>query len=44
MSPLINLIAAVTKFQGDNIADFYDHAVENGYIDDILMTSGYTAK
>lgn len=41
MSPLINLIAAVTKFQGDNIADFYDHAVENGYIDDILMTSGY---
>ena len=37
----IEVLSVVTKFQGDNVVDFYNHAVENGYIDNILMTSGY---
>lgn len=39
--PLINLISNITKFQGNNILDLYNHAVNNGYIDEILLTSGY---
>lgn len=38
---IAEVLSVVTKFQGDNVVDFYNHAVENGYIDDILMTSGY---
>lgn len=38
---IAEVLSVVTKFQGDTVVDFYNHAVENGYIDDILMTSGY---
>lgn len=38
---IAEVLSVVTKFQGDNVVDFYNHAVENGYIDNILMTSGY---
>lgn len=38
---IAEVLSVVTKFQGDNVVDFYNHAVEKGYIDDILMTSGY---
>lgn len=38
---IAEVLSVVTKFQGDNVVDFYNYAVENGYIDDILMTSGY---
>lgn len=38
---IAEVLSVVTKFQGDTVVDFYNHAVENGYIDNILMTSGY---
>lgn len=38
---IAEVLSVVTKFQGDNVVDFYNYAVEKGYIDDILMTSGY---
>lgn len=38
---IAEVLSVVTKFQGDNVVDFYNHAVENGYIDNILLTSGY---
>lgn len=38
---IAEVLSVVTKFQGDTVVDFYNHAVEKGYIDDILMTSGY---
>ena len=38
---IAEVLSVVTKFQGDNVVDFYNHAVEKGYIDYILMTSGY---
>ena len=38
---IAEVLSVVTNFQGDNVVDFYNHAVENGYIDNILMTSGY---
>lgn len=38
---IAEVLSVVTKFQGNNVVDFYNHAVENGYIDNILMTSGY---
>lgn len=38
---LAEMIADVTKMKFDNVVDFYNYAVENGYIDDVIMTSGY---
>ena len=38
---IAEVLSVVTKFQGDTVVDFYNYAVEKGYIDDILMTSGY---
>lgn len=38
---IAEVLSVVTKFQGDNVVDFYNYAVEKGYIDNILMTSGY---
>ncbi len=38
---IAEMIADITKMKFDNVVDFYNYAVEKGYIDDILMTSGY---
>lgn len=38
---IADVLSVVTKFQGENVVDFYNYAVENGYLDNILITSGY---
>lgn len=38
---IAEMIADITKMKFDNVVDFYNYAVEKGYINDILMTSGY---
>lgn len=38
---IAEIIADITKMKFDNVVDFYNYAVEKGYIDDIIMTSGY---
>lgn len=38
---IAEMIADITKMKFDNVVDFYNYAVEKGYIDDILMTAGY---
>lgn len=38
---IAEMIADITNMKFDNVIDFYNYAVEKGYIDEMLMTYGY---